>query len=205
MKLYCAPGTISLASAYLLEEAALPYTPVLLSIARGEQTASAYLALNPKGRVPTLVTDAGILTETGAIAEYIAAQVPERGLVPADAWAAAQMRAVTYYLAATFHVNHAHKHRGYRWADSEASFADMTAKVPETMGQSCAYLEKNCALSPFVMGEAMTAADPWLFTICTWLESDGVDIAAYPKLAAHFEMMNARPPAAALRGLGLLT
>ena len=80
----------------------------------------------------------------------------------------------------------------------------MTAKVPETMGQSCAFIEGNCALAPFVMGTGMTLADPWLFTICTWLEGDGVDIAAYPKLAAHFEMMNARPSVGAVRAMGLL-
>ena len=114
------------------------------------------------------------------------------------------MRAVTYYLASTFHVAHAHNKRGHRWADDPAALANMTANVPRTMAQSCAFIEETCALSPFVMGDAMTLADPWLFTICTWLKGDGVDITDYPKLAAHFAMMAARPSVAAVRDLGLL-
>ena len=204
MKLYCAPKTISVASAILLAESGLDYEPAILSLDKGDQTTPDYLAINPKGRVPALITADGILTETGAILEYIAAQVPDRDLVPADAWQAAQMRAVMYYLAATMHVNHAHKKRGHRWANETSSFQDMTAKVPQTMSGSCAFLEQSCLLSPFVMGAALTVADPWLFTICTWLESDGVDITTYPKLTAHFDMMQARPSVAAVRALGLL-
>lgn len=204
MKFYCAPKTISVATAILLEETGLEYEPVKLNFAKGDQTKPEFHAINPKGRVPALVTDQGILTETGALLEFLAAKVPDMSLVPADPWAAAQMRAVMYYCASTFHVNHAHKMRGARWADSESARADMTAKVPETMGQSCAYIEENCALAPFVMGAEMTVVDPWLFTICTWLEGDGVDITAYPRLAAHFDMMNARPSVAAVRAMGLL-
>lgn len=204
MKFYCAPNTISVAAAILLEEIGLSYKPVLVSFAESEQTKPKYLAINPKGRVPALVTDDSILTETGAILEFIAAQAPDKGFVPADPWAAAQMRAATYYLAATFHVNHAHKARGARWATQQSSFQDMTAKVPETMGKSCLFCEENFTLAPFVIGETMTVADPWLFTISTWLEGDGVDIRDYPQLAAHFDMMMARPSVAAVRRKGLL-
>jgi len=204
MKFYCAPNTIAVATAVLLEETGLEYEPVILNFATGEQAKPKYQAINPKGRVPAIVTDHGILTETGAIAEYLAGLVPDKALIPSDPWAAAQMRAVMYYLASTFHVNHAHNRRGSRWANNESSFQDMTAKVPETMGVSSAFIEETCALSPFVMGETMTVADPWLFTICTWLQGDGVDITAYPKLSAFFDMMNARPSVAAVRALGLI-
>ncbi len=204
MKFYCAPKTIAIASAILLEETGLPYEAEVLNFQEAEQTKPAFLAINPKGRVPVLETDQGILTETGAVLEFIAAQVPDMGLVPSNPWDAAQMRAVNYYLASTFHVNHAHNRRGARWATQESSLADMTAKVPETMGQSCAFIEENCALAPFVMGATMTVADPWLFTICTWLEGDGVDIRDHPRLAAHYDMMMVRPSVQKVREMGLL-
>jgi len=203
MKVYCAPNTISVATIILLEEAGAAYEPVIISLANGDQTTPEYHAINPKGRVPAVITEDGILTETGAIVEYIAALAPDQGLVPANPWDAAQMRSVMYYLAATMHVNHAHKMRGHRWANEDASFKDMTAKVPETMGQSCAFVEETCALDPFVMGTQMSVADPWLFTICTWLKSDGVDIAAYPRLSAHFDMMTARASVAKAHDMGL--
>jgi glutathione S-transferase len=205
MKFYCAPGTISIATAILLEETGQSYEPVMLDFTKAEQSGPAYQAVNPKGRVPAIVTDMGILTETGAIFEYLATRAPDLNLVPADPWAAAQMRSVMYYLASTMHVNHAHKYRGGRWANDKTSIADMRAKVPETMAASCAFLESQCALDPFVMGKEMTLADPWLFTICTWLEGDGVEIAEYPRLAAFYEIMQTRPSIAAVRALGLLS
>ncbi|WP_371225598.1 glutathione S-transferase family protein [Roseovarius sp. 2305UL8-3] len=204
MKVYCAPNTISVATIVLLEETSIPYEPIIISLAKGDQTTPEYHAINPKGRVPAVVTDDGILTETGAIMEYLAALAPTLGLVPTNVWQAGQMRSVMYYLAATMHVNHAHKMRGHRWADNDASYKDMTAKVPETMAQSCAFIEDSCQLSPFVMGADMSVADPWLFTICTWLEGDGVDITAYPKLSAHFDMMNARASVTKARDMGLI-
>jgi glutathione S-transferase len=204
MKFYYAPKTISVATAVMLEETGLPYEGLRIDFATQGQTSPEYLAINPKGRVPALVTGDGILTETGAILEYLAGQAPDKVTVPTNPWAAAQMRSVMYYLASTFHVNHAHLKRGSRWANEESSLRDMTAKVPETMARSARFIEDTCALSPFVMGEAMTPADPWLFAICTWLEGDGVDIRNTPKLAAHFDMMNARASVAAVRNMGLL-
>lgn len=205
MRFYFAPNTISIATAYVLEETGLEYEPVRVDFGASEQTGPDYLAINPKGRVPALVTENGILTETGAILEYLATQAPGARLVPSHPWDAAQMRSVMYYLASTMHVNHAHRMRGHRWADRQSSFEDMTAKVPETMGQSCTFLEENTVLAPYVTGAEMSLADPYLFAICTWLEGDGVDIRNYPRLAAHFSMMSERPAAAALRDIGLLT
>lgn len=204
MKFYYAPKTISVATAVMLEETDLSYEGIKVDFANQEQTSPEYLAINPKGRVPSIVTDAGILTETGAILEYLATQAPDKVTLPTDPWAAAQLRSVMYYLASTFHVNHGHLRRGHRWANEESSFRDMAAKVPETMAASARFIEENCALSPFVMGGALTPADPWLFAICTWLDGDGVDIRNTPKLAAHFDMMNARPSVAAVRKMGIL-
>ncbi|MBY5986820.1 glutathione S-transferase family protein [Roseovarius atlanticus] len=205
MKFYYAPGTIAVATGLLLRESGLDHTPVAVDFANAGQTKPDYLAINPKGRVPALVTDQGILTETGAIAEYIASLVPEKHLVPADPWQAAQMRSICYYLAATMHVNHAHGPRGIRWADSDAALADMKAKMPQTMAQSCTFIEDTCTFAPFVMGEQMTIADPWLFAICCWLETDNVDVDRFPRIKAHRAMMAARPSAAAIRDYGLLT
>ncbi|MGJ8556648.1 MAG: glutathione S-transferase N-terminal domain-containing protein, partial [Sulfitobacter geojensis] len=73
LKLYYFPGTISVAVAVTLQEAGLEYDPVKVDFAAAEQTKPDFLALNPKGRVPALVTDKGtILTETGALLDYIA-------------------------------------------------------------------------------------------------------------------------------------
>lgn len=205
MKLYFAPGTISIAVAITLEEAELAYDAIKVDFATAEQTKAEYLALNPKGRVPTLVTTSGTrLTETGAILDYIATLAPDKRLVPADAETAAHMRSIMYYLASTMHVNHAHKMRGHRWADAASSFADMTSKVTETMTASAAYIEASAFLGDYVCGKNLTLADPYLFVVCNWLAGDGVNVADFPKISAFLDRMNRRPSVQKIIAAGML-
>ncbi|MEL6701189.1 MAG: glutathione S-transferase N-terminal domain-containing protein, partial [Pseudomonadota bacterium] len=89
MKLHFAPNTIAVASVLALNEIGADYTLVPVDFASAQQKSDAYLAINPKGRVPALETDHGILTETIAILEYAAP-----GLIPDDPWHAAKMREV---------------------------------------------------------------------------------------------------------------
>lgn len=203
LKLYWSPGTVASASGIALEEGNVHWEGIRLNFKEGEQFQPAYQAVNPKGRVPALVTPEGVITETGAILEYLAATVVP-GLVPVDPLHAARMREVMYYLASTMHVNHAHKMRGARWADDERSWADMKAKVPETMSTSCAYIEELIE-GPFLFGNHVTLADAWLCTVSSWLESDGVDVARFSKLSAFREAMDARPSVKAVRAMGMMS
>lgn len=193
MKLYYAPGTIASASAIALEETGLPWDPVKVDFKAEEQRQDPYLSLNPKGRVPVLCSTDGNLTETGAILEYIASRAPEAGLMPADPVKAAKVREAMYYFASTMHPNHAHKLRGARWSDDPAAWDSMTAKVPETMTASCEYVENHVLEGPFILGEEISVADCYLRTICSWLEGDGVDVSAFPKICAFVALMDKRP------------
>jgi glutathione S-transferase len=190
-KLYYAPGTCALASHITLEEAGASYATERLDFKSNQQTSPEYLKLNPKGRVPTLVTDHGILTETPAMLAFIAQSFPKAKLAPLeDAFAFAQVQAFNSYLCSTVHVAHAHKGRGYRWATEESSFADMKRKVPQTVGACFALIALK---GPWVMGEQYTVCDPYLFTLALWLEGDSVDLAALPKVADHRKRMSERP------------
>lgn len=204
MQLYFAPKTISIVAVIALEEARLDHELVKVDFAAAEQSSPAYGAINPKGRVPALVTDNGILTETGAILEYIADLAPDAELVPPAPYKAAKMREMMFYLASTMHVNHAHKMRGHRWADEQTSWDDMAAKVPETMAQSCSYIEQNTLGGPYVLGDSFSLADPYLYVVATWLKGDGVDTAAYPKLSAFIETMEKRSSVRAVLERGFL-
>ncbi|RBW56885.1 glutathione S-transferase family protein [Ruegeria sp. A3M17] len=204
MQLYYAPRTISVAVAIALEEAGLDYEAVRLDFAEGDQTKPAYKQINPKGRVPALAVDGGILTETGALLEYVATVAPDANLVPADPVMAARMREVMYYLASTMHVNHAHKLRGARWADKKASWKDMTGKVAQTMTTSCGYIVSNGLRGPFVLGNTVSLADAYLYVVCSWLEGDGVDVSAFPKILAFREAMEARTSVQAVRAAGMI-
>src|SRR4051794_20028518 len=117
LKLYYAPGTCALASHITLAEAGADYSTERLDFKINQQQSPEYLKVNPKGRVPALVTDKGVLTETPAILAYVAQTFPKARLAPTDdAFAFAQAQSFNSYMCATVHVAHAHKGRGYRWA-----------------------------------------------------------------------------------------
>jgi glutathione S-transferase len=194
MKLYYATGTCALASHIALEEAGAAYTTDRLDFKANQQNTPDYLKINPKGRVPALVTDKGVITENPAILAFIAQSFPKAELAPfEDPFAFAQVQSINSYLCSTVHVAHAHKGRGYRWATEETSFADMKRKVPETMAACFALIERDLLKGPWVMGEQYTICDPYLYTISGWLEGDGVDLAKLPGVVAHRKRMEARP------------
>ena len=193
LKLYYAPGTCALASHIALEEAGAAYTTERLDFKSNQQTSPEYLKVNPKGRVPALVSDHGVLTETPALLAYIAQSFPKAKLAPLDdAFAFAQVQAFNSYLCSTVHVAHAHKGRGYRWATEESSFADMKGMVPKSMAACFALIERGMLKGPWVMGEQYTICDPYLFTLTGWLEGDDVDLATLPKVMAHRQRMAER-------------
>src|SRR6202165_1424692 len=193
-KLYYAPGTCALASHITLEEAGATYTTERIDFKSNQQNSAGYLAVNPKGRVPALVTDRGILTETPAMLAFIAQSFPQAKLAPfGDAFAFAQAQAFNSYLCSTLHVAHAHRMRGHRWADDEAAIAEMRRKVPQSVGACYDLIEREMLGRPWVMGETYTICDPYLFTLAQWMEADGVDPARLPKLSDHRRRMSERP------------
>jgi glutathione S-transferase len=191
---FYAPRTCALASHIALEEAGANYEAKRLNFAENEQRKSEYLAINPKGRVPALVTNEGVLTETPAILAYIAQTSPKAGLAPAnDPFGFAEIQAFNSYLCSTVHVAHAHMRRGARWSDDESAHESMKRKVAQNMGDCFTIIEEKMFKGPWVMGADYTIADPYLFTIASWLEGDGVDPKRFPKVHGHMNRMANRP------------
>jgi glutathione S-transferase len=196
LTLYYAPGTCALASHLALEYSGAPYEAKRLDFKSEQQRAPGFLKINPKGRVPALVTDRGVLTETPALLQYIAQSFPLAQLAPLDdAFALAKVNEFNSYLCSTVHVNHAHKGRGYRWVDpaDTASQEAMKKKVPQTMAESFTLIEEKYLKGPWVLGDRLSTSDLYLFTIARWLEGDSVDVKRFPKVAEHMQRMEAQP------------
>jgi glutathione S-transferase len=192
--LYYAVNTCSLATHIALEDAGADYELRRIDFARTEQQSPDYLKVNPKARVPALVTPSGILTETPAMLAFIAQSFLEAALAPLDdAFAFAEMQSFNSYLCSTLHVAHAHRVRGYRWAYEASSFADMQRKVPESVSACYDLIETSMLRGPWVMGKAYTVADPYLFTLAQWLEDDGVNPKRFPRVIEHRSRMAERP------------
>ncbi len=194
LTLFYAHNTCSLASHIALEDSGAAYESKRLNFAENEQRKPEYLKINPKSRVPALVTDQGILTETPAILVYIAQSFPKANLAPVnDPFRLGQIQSFNSYLCSTVHVAHAHRMRGYRWSDDEAARETMKKKVPQNVGECFELIEREYFKGPWVMGADYTIADPYLFTIARWLEADGVDPKRFPKVLDHRNRMAERP------------
>jgi glutathione S-transferase len=142
--LFYSPHTCSLASRIALEDAGAHYPLERIDFAKREQQSAEYLTINPKGRVPALVTPRGILTETPAILVFIAQRFPLAALAPLDDPSAfAELQSFNSYICSTLHVAHAHRMRGHRWAYEASSFADIQRKVPESVGACYDLIEKR--------------------------------------------------------------
>jgi glutathione S-transferase len=134
-----------------------------------------------------------VLTETPAILTFIAQTYPAARLAPFDdPFAFGEIQAFNAYLCATLHVAHAHKYRGYRWADEESSFADMRRAAPRAVGACFALIESTMFRGPWVMGDTYTICDPYLFTVAGWIEDDGVDPRLVPRIIDHRNRMGER-------------
>ena len=185
-------GSCSLATHIALEEAGADYAFRKIDTAAGEQKTAEYLKINPKARVPALVTEHGVLTENVALLLYVAQTYPTAKLIPGDAFGLAKMNAFNAWLASTVHVNHAHRMRGYRWTDDAAVVENLKIKVPQTMTDCAVLVENEYLTGPWVMGAQYSVADGYLYTIENWFEGDGVDMERFPKIMAHRAAMNGR-------------
>jgi len=112
-------------------------------------------------------------------------------LLPDDPFEAAKVHEINSYFGTTMHISHAHRVRGARWSDDPAVIEGMKLKVARNLTEQFGYVDGLLG-APWVAGD-YSIADPYFYVVARWAEGDGVDIGQYPKVAAHFTAMNARP------------
>jgi glutathione S-transferase len=196
LQLYYAPSSCSLASHIALEEAGAPYTTRRIDLKNGEQRSPEYLKVNPKGRVPALATDRGVLTESPVILGYIARSFPEAKLAPIDdGFAIADMQAFNLFLTATVHVAFAHVFRPTRYGDGEATAAAMRDKAKPSLHDYFGLIDSKMSDGrPYVHGDHYTISDPYLLVFSRWLDrADLGPVDKFAHVAAHRKRVEARP------------
>jgi glutathione S-transferase len=185
-------GSCSLAPHIALEEAGATYTITRLDMANGEHKKPEYLKINPKARVPALVTDKGIITENPAILAFIAQTHPKSRLAPNDPFLLARLQDFNSYLCSTVQPAHAHRMRGARWSDDPDVIEALKIKVPQNVTDCLTLIQNDYLKGSWVMGEQFTVADCYLYTVYTWLEDDGVNPAAVPGIIEHRDRVAGR-------------
>lgn len=193
-RFYYSPRSCALASHIVLEHVGADFEAIRLDFQANQQRSAEYLAINAKGRVPALVTERGVITETPAILLYLAQTHPQSGVAPLDdPFALAELQAVNSWFCSTVHVAHAHGTRGARWADDASALQAMKAKVAQNMTDCFDWIERELLRGPWVMGKDFSVADPYLFTLTIWLMQNGVELARFPRVADHYQRMLTLP------------
>ena len=200
MKLYWGPHTCAIGIHILLEEIGGAYETEKLDVAGGATHEPAFLAVNPKGKVPTLVrNDGSVLTEFTAIAVWLARTHPDKGLMPEDAEGEARLVEMMDYVEGTIHG------QGYGRIFMPAKFepqdmvhqatglgsASVKAQGLQMVEQGFAILDPQLARHDYAMGDTLTIADLALFYVERWAPQNGVTLPI--NLRRHFDRMLARP------------
>ena len=186
MILYHVAGACSLADHIALIEAGMPYK--LVSVDRTKRTDDGrdFRAINPKGYVPALELDDGtVLTENLAILAYIAHQagtlLPEDGL---PRWRALE---ATSFMTTELHGNF----KPFFYPDATQAEKD---KARQNLVKHFATIAEQLGDRPFLVGDRMTIADPYLFVMLMWAAKNEIEVSS--QLEAYFARMKQMPSVA---------
>jgi glutathione S-transferase len=202
MKLYYATGTCALSPHIVLREAGLPYQleRVDLKTKKLENGGDDFNEINPKGYVPVLTLDDGRrLTEGPAIVQYIADLKPESRLAPS---AGTYDR---YHLQEWLNFIGTEIHKSFSTLFNGSAPDEWKNAVRDKVAQRLDWIDKDLDSKTYLMGDVFTVADAYLYTVLRWAKPMGIDLSRWPKLAAYFAAVDARPRVReALKEEGLL-
>jgi len=201
MKLYFSPGACSLAPHIVLNESGLPFTLVKADLkAHKLEDGSDFYPITSKGQVPLLELDSGErLSEGPAIVQYLADQVPAKNLAPAYGTMA------RYRVQEWLNFVTSELHKGIGGLFNPAMPEDGKVVIRARAAAKLKWVDERLEGKQYLMGDAFTIADPYLFTITNWTGHTGIDISGLKHLGAFQARMAARPTVqAALRAEGLL-
>jgi glutathione S-transferase len=192
-KLYYAPGACSLASHIALEELGEPYDTQRLDLAAGDQRKPEYLALNPRGRVPTLVVNGHVLTENVGILAYLAGGHPQAKMWPQDTWHQAMAVSTMAWLSSTVHSTYAHIARASRYADDEASQESIKKKARATYQDYLTEIDTLLKGKKWAIGGHFTVVDGYLLVFYRWGNRAGMPVKSLANYSALVDRVLARP------------
>ncbi len=174
LTLYFTPGSSSMAPHIALHEIGAPFEAKPISLAKKENRSPAYLALNPEGKVPTLLIDDRPLTEVAGILFYLARRFPEARLLPqGDIESEAHVVSWMSFIASTIHPS---RRQGVEYAKSVFALAD------ERLGN------REWAVGSYSIADIHLFRLYWRFS--GWMRPAPGE---FPNLSAHYERMMARP------------
>ncbi len=189
MKLYYSPGACSLSPQIVLQESGLAYEPVLAST-KTHQLADGtdYYTINPLGYVPLLELDNGArLREGPAIIQYIADQVPEKNLAPANG------SFERYQLQEWLNFIGTEIHKGFGPLFKPTTPENYKPIALEALTKRLHWVDGQLAGKSYLLGEQFSVADAYLYTVSRWAGFVGLDLSGMANILAFQQRMAQRP------------
>ena len=193
IKLYYAPGACSLASHIAIEEVGLPYETVRLNTAQGDQRKPEYLAINPRGRVPTVIVDGNVLTENVGIMTYFGGGYPKANQWPRDTWHQAKAVSTMAWLSNTVHTTFAQMFRPERYLDDDACREALKTKARKTYWDHLGEIDRLLAGRKWAVGTAYSVVDGYLLVFYRWGNRNQFPVKTLANYAALMDRVLARP------------
>jgi glutathione S-transferase len=193
--LYYSPGSCSLSVHIALNETGQPFELRKFATSERANYSAEYLAVNPKGRIPSLSIDGFILTETPAILAYIARRFPEARLYPpGPSEAEARCLELLAWSSNTVHVAFAQLFRPERFVPSEQSHPPVKESGRANYGRCLSEIEARLQANEYAVGAQFTAVDPFWLVFFRWGMRSGYEMAAsFPAYTAWAKRMCERP------------
>lgn len=201
MKLYYSPGACSLSPHITLEESGLPYDTVAAPTKTHTlPDGTDYYTINPLGYVPLLQLDDGTLLREGpVIVQYIADQVPAKQLAPANGTLA------RYQMQSWLNFVGTELHKGFSPLFNPATPAEYKTAVIDRLLSRLKWVDGELAGKQYLMGNAFSVADAYMFTVTNWAAPMKLDLAHLANLTAYRARVAARPAVQqAMKAEGLL-
>ena len=185
MQLYYSPGACSFAVHVALEKAKARFEAVPVPLREGAQLKPEYRAVNPRARVPALVVDGCVLTETVAILAYLDERYPQAALLPrGDAWQRARAFEWLSHFTSGLHPLFRAYWRPAWYSEDEGLHAALTQGADRRLVQLYAELDAALCETSFLLGDAPTAVDYYALVFARWGSVLSVPTARHPRLAA---------------------
>lgn len=194
MKLYEFAPTRSIRARWTLQELGVDFEAVTVNLMAGEHRRPEFLAVNPAGKLPVLVDGDLVLTESVAIAVYLADKYPEKRLLPADPRGRAEAMRWLLFTATELEqpLWRMAKHSVIYPEDRRLPADIVLAR--EEFAEMAAVLEQHMAGREYVVGDHATVADFVLGYTLDWAQMADV-LHGLPNLERYLDRMYARPRA----------
>ena len=198
MTLYFAPDTCARVPLIALEEIGHRYSLEVVAFMKGQHRSPEYLALNPKGKVPTLVVDGEVLTENVAILSWLSERFPEANLLPEveDGFAKARQLSDLAFCASGLHPLVTRLRIPQFFCDTREGATRVFEMAEVAMRPNFAFIDQRLASNHWWYGERWSIVDAYINWVWFRVTGTSFDGSAYSHLARHDAELRQRPAVA---------